>query len=99
MVLTKSELRRIKVKETVRREVSVIVDVHGLRCNQARRLIRNIINVLYVVLDVFEVTVIHGYRRGHALRDMLAEGFISDYVRTRFYDTRNKGVTCLLIAA
>ena len=98
MILTTAELCRVQIRDGAACEPSVIVDVHGLKCREARRLINNIINTLSVVIAVFELMVIHGYRRGHAIRDMLAEPFVNAHICMRMYDTRNRGVTWFVVA-
>lgn len=99
MALTENELSRICIKEIAGEGIYVIVDVHGLGCCEAKRLINNLINLLYVVLAEFFLKVIHGYRHGTAIRDMLADGLTNSHIHTRFYDVRNKGVTSLLIVS
>ena len=42
MILTTAELCRVQIRDGAACEPSVIVDVHGLKCREARRLINNI---------------------------------------------------------
>jgi DNA-nicking Smr family endonuclease len=57
MILTDGELRRIKSE----RYGLIYVDLHGLSCKKARRLLSNIINILH---GPASIKVIHGYHHG-----------------------------------
>lgn len=71
----------------------IIVDVHGLSCSGARRFISNIVNV---TLGECTVKVIHGYRHGTSIRQMLREKFLNPYISEIKADETNMGVTYLL---
>lgn len=74
----------------------MIVDVHGMKCPQAKRFINNIINVVRIV---FRLIIIHGYNHGTAIKEMLAQNFSNNHIYEQFPDPRNQGVTHMLIAA
>lgn len=96
MVFTHEELNRISVQERQIGKARIVADVHGMTCREARRFINNIINLVRIS---FQLIVIHGYNRGTAIKDMLANDFNNNHIYGRFPDPRNQGVTHLLIAA
>lgn len=96
MVLTQSEMNRIKISESRSGKIRITADVHGMKCCEARRFINNIINI---VRTAFQLVIIHGYNRGTAIKEMLAQNFSNDHIYEQFPDPRNQGVTHMLIAA
>lgn len=95
LILTADELDRITISESDNM-IRIRVDVHGLRCAQARRLINNIINIPRVG---FHLMIIHGFNHGTAIKDMLSTDFENDHILNRAVDPFNKGVTRMQIAA
>ena len=96
MILTPEEIGRLKITESNSDHIKIIADVHGMKCYQARRFINNIINI---VRTAFQLVIIHGYNRGTAIKEMLAQNFSNDHIYEQFPDPRNQGVTHMLIAA
>ena len=96
MVLTQSEMNRIKISESHGEKIRITADVHGMKCYEARRFINNIINI---VRTAFHLVIIHGYNHGTAIKEMLAQNFSNDHIYEQFPDPRNQGVTHMLIAA
>ncbi len=96
MILTQSELERIDISENRSGKIRITVDVHGMKCYEARRFINNIINI---VRTAFQLVIIHGYNHGTAIKEMLAQNFSNDHIYEQFPDPRNQGVTHMLIAA
>lgn len=96
MVLTQSEMNRIKISESRSGKIRITADVHGMKCYEARRFINNIINI---VRTAFQLVIIHGYNHGTAIKEMLAQNFTNDHICEQFPDPRNHGVTHMLIAA
>ena len=96
MVLTQSEMNRIKISESLSGIIRITADVHGMKCYEARRFINNIINI---VRTAFQLVIIHGYNHGTAIKEMLAQNFTNDHICEQFPDPRNQGVTHMLIAA
>ena len=96
MVLTQSEMNRIIISESRSGKIRITADVHGMKCYEARRFINNIINI---VRTAFQLVIIHGYNRGTAIKEMLAQNFSNDHIYEQFPDPRNQGVTHMLIAA
>ena len=96
MVLTQSEMNRIKISESRSGKIRITADVHGMKCYEARRFINNIINIVRIA---FQLVIIHGYNHGTAIKEMLAQNFSNDHIYEQFPDLRNQGVTHMLIAA
>ena len=91
MIFTKDEISRLSIKE----KPQIIVDVHGMKCSQARRFINNIINT---IRESFKLIIIHGYNHGTAIKDMLADNFCNSHIAEQYIDPYNQGVTHMLIA-
>lgn len=96
MVFTDEEISRLTISEVDERRIRIVADVHGMKCNQARRFINNIINTVRVA---FQLIVIHGYNHGTAIKDMLAQNFSNTHITEKHADPFNQGVTHMLIAA
>lgn len=96
MILTPEEIGRLKITESNSDHIKIIADVHGMKCYQARRFINNIINAVRVSL---QLTIIHGYNHGTAIKDMLAQNFSNNHIYEQFPDSRNQGITHMLITA
>lgn len=73
----------------------VSVDVHGMKCWQAKRFINNIINLAN---RPFRLTVIHGYNHGTAILDMVRNHLENKHIIERTDDPNNQGITYLAIA-
>ena len=95
MILTKEELNRLTVQESSNGKIRITADVHGMKCAEARKFINNIINIVHAT---FQLIVIHGYNHGTAIKEMLSQNFINSHVYKQFPDSRNQGITHLLIA-
>ena len=48
MVLTQSEMNRIKISESRSGRICITADVHGMKCYEARRFINTISSILCV---------------------------------------------------
>ena len=96
MIFTDEQILRIRLISKVDYEVEkIIVDVYGLCCSGARRFISNIVNV---TLGECTVKVIHGYRHGTSIRQMLREKFFNPHISKIRADRTYLGVTYLLQA-
>ena len=95
-VLTNNEIDRISVQENPLGKVRITADVHGMKCYEARRFINNIINIVRIA---FQLIIIHGYNHGTAIKEMLAQNFTNSHIYEKFPDSRNQGITHMLIAA
>lgn len=95
MIFSEDDIERITVKNEVEKMLQVIVDVHGMKCRQAKRFINNIINV---IRETFKLVVIHGYNHGTAIKDMLADNFSNPHIVEQYPDIQNKGVTYMILS-
>ena len=95
-IFTQEEFNRLTINEINTSKIRILADVHGMKCNQAKRFINNIINTLRVACQLI---IIHGYNHGTAIKDMLAENFSNTHIAEQYADPHNQGVTHMLIAA
>lgn len=95
LIFSNEEISRIRIDEQSEQQLSITVDVHGLKCSEARRLINNLINLLRMS---FQLIIIHGYNHGTAIKDMLATNFSNSHIKERYPDCYNQGVTHILVA-
>lgn len=93
-ILSENDMAKISLKS--KDGICMIVDVHGMKCFQVKRLINNIINVVRIF---FQLIIIHGYNHGTAIKDMLAERCLNVHVINQYVDPYNQGMTHMLIAA
>ena len=73
MLLSNNEMSRVSVSA----DEGFYVDLHGMSCQQASRFLRNLIAL---VKTACEMTVIHGYNHGQALKDLVRKGGLSTRV-------------------
>ena len=93
MVFTKSLIMRItKLTSNTGEVASIIIDVHGLTCKEAKRFINNVVNITRASCIV---EVIHGYRHGTRIKDMLWKSYYNPNIRQIVADQSNPGVTYL----
>ena len=91
---TPDDLKRFKCVDTAG-QATVWVDVHGMTCRQARRLIDNLINLSDCSL---RLAVIHGYNHGTALSKMVRNDIDNKRILTRVGCKYNPGITFLDIS-
>lgn len=77
VIFSQAEMRRLSISLDETHEIRITADVHGMTCYEAKRFLRNIINILRIA---FKLTVIHGYRHGTAIKEMLVNSFSSNRV-------------------
>ena len=94
LVFSNEEIERLQIEQS-EHQLSIKVDVHGLKCREARRFINNLINLLRMT---FQLIIIHGYNHGTAIKDMLKNNFSNSHVMGIYPDCYNQGVTHLLVA-
>ncbi len=87
LILTQENMNRLDFRD---KEGEIIVDVHGMKCYEAKRFINNIINTSR---SKVKITVIHGYNHGTAIRDMIRNGYENAHVKYVIPDKKNKGIT------
>jgi DNA-nicking Smr family endonuclease len=95
LIYTPEQMERIRFAESVISDNQVTVDVHGMKCTEAKKFLNNLINL---VQESFHLIVIHGYNHGTAIKDMLSNNFENAHVARNYPDQRNQGVTHLVIA-
>ncbi len=94
LVLTEDEIQRIKAREKNGKPL-IIINLHEMKCCEARRTLNNIINL---VIGPCVIDVIHGYRHGTAIREMIQTNLSSKRIQSRNINPRNPGETFLNIA-
>ena len=87
---------RLQAKEKAQGNPQVFYDAHGQTVLEARRTVRNIVNISRVPIDLY---IIHGYHHGTAIKDMLAVEDFAGRLETRYCPQDNPGETILGIAA
>lgn len=92
-VLSESDMKRLIIKDRDT-DIEMTVDVHGLKCNQAKRFLNNIINL---VQGSFRMVVIHGFNHGTAIRDMLFTGIDNPHIASKCIDANNPGRTYMVL--
>lgn len=75
-------------------ELFVSYDVHGQSIPEAKRNITNIINASRIP---FSLEIVHGYRHGSAIKEMIANELNNKKIKRRYTVRKNKGVTYFLI--
>lgn len=92
-VFAESMLERIRIIASPGGEaMKITIDVHGLTCREAKRFISNAVNLAG---GCCTTEIIHGYRHGTRIRDMLRNRFSNPHIRHIIADFRNPGITCL----
>lgn len=81
---------RVKVKKTRNGDPEVTYDAHGQSVKEAKRTIENIVNSS---LSPLQLTVIHGYNHGTAIKSMLNEEKFSGRITKKTSPTNNPGLT------
>ena len=95
LIYTQEQMNRIHFVESVVSNNQITIDVHGLKCSEAKRFINNLINL---VQESFHLVVIHGYNHGTAIKNMLADNFENSNVARQYLDQNNPGITHMVIA-
>ena len=93
LILSADELDRLTISE-IAGNITIVIDVHGMKCSQARRFINNIINL---IRTAFEMVVIHGYNHGMAIKNMLANQFRNEHISSKYQDENNQGITHIVV--
>lgn len=93
MVLTEGEKNRIRIINE-NENIQIIVDVHGLKTHEAKRLINNLVVMLR---GSFELKIIHGYNHGTSIKEMIWNEFKNKKVVNKLADKSNLGVTYLAV--
>lgn len=86
--------RRMKV-DTVRDGSRLIVDIHGMRVEQARFRLESVIENCNAAIN--EIVVIHGCNRGQALKNMVREELKSPVIKLISASLLNDGQTVITL--
>lgn len=93
MVFTDSELNRMTLLTSLEREVEkIILDVHGMTYREAERFINNVVNM---TRGTCVIEIIHGYRHGTTIKEMLRQRFLNPNIKHIIGDRFNLGITYL----
>lgn len=90
LIFSRDDMQRFSI---VNEELHV--DVHGLTCLKAKRLLKNTIALLR---DNATVYVNHGYNHGHAIKEMLRNTKLSRRTYQIQHVNWNPGMTRLIVA-
>lgn len=93
--MTDEELGRFTFLSDANGALALRGDLHGLSCREARRLLNNL---MLLIRDDFDLIVIHGYRHGQAIKDMLWHDYDNRRLAARCGDKKNPGVTLFKVA-
>ena len=92
VLLSNEDMKRLSISE----RDGFCVDVHGMSCHQTMQFLKNIIAMFN---HGFTMNVIHGYNRGHAIKDMLREDKFRSSKKIKAESVGwNPGMTKLTIA-
>ena len=75
---------------------SIVIDVHGLTVQEAKKMLKNLINILRIGV---QIVVIHGYHGGTAIRDMIRTDDFGYRLQSISSPLANPGVSVLQVAA
>ena len=89
-------LGRVKIKKNIHNNPEITFDAHGLTVQEAKRVIRNIVNVSR---SPIHLCIIHGFNRGTGIKDMLTKETFSGKLINRFCPDNNPGETILDLAS
>lgn len=95
LIFRSEEVERIRISERESGVISLVVDVHGMKCCQAKRFINNLINLARCECLL---TVIHGYNHGDAILNMIRSDLENRHITDKYPDQYNKGITYLSVA-
>ena len=93
IVFTDAEINRMTLLTSLERDVEkIILDVHGMTCREAERFINNVVNI---TRGTCVVEIIHGYRHGTRIKEMLRQRFLNPKIIRIVGDQYNLGITYL----
>ena len=93
LIFTDAMIARIKPLTSHGGEVErIILDVHHLTSREAERFINNVVNI---TRGGCVIEVIHGYRHGTRIKNMLKHRFLNPNIKQITADRWNLGITYL----
>ena len=96
LILTEEEMNRINVEVKNSDKTIINLDLHGLGCKQAKRLVKNVISVNR---GPFLLNAIHGFNHGTALKTMVNSIDLGERVVYRSSPKWNPGQTFIKIGS
>ncbi len=72
-------------------ELDIEVDLHGLTVKKAKHVLTGLLNKLPE--KVHSIMVIHGFKHGQSLRNMIRKEFIHSRIKNTIEDLENEGRT------
>ena len=94
-ILAGDNLKRIMIEDE-NDEAVITLDLHGMDCRTARRVVKSIIAMYRFS---FDLVLIHGYNHGTVLKNMLNNSFDNERIISKSTPVYNPGVTRFRIAA
>lgn len=86
---------RVKILPSADDELRIQYDAHGQTVSEATQTIRNIVNLARVPIWL---SIVHGYNKGTAIKDELAQMNFYGKVTYRYTPDYNEGETILRVA-
>ena len=86
---------KISVKRDESGHVLVVMDLHGMSKQEAKRITKNVILVLR---GTFTLALIHGYNNGTVLKEYIHNELRNERIQKRYCQAWNPGETFLEIA-
>jgi hypothetical protein len=74
---------------------TLIIDFHGLSLKDAHEIINEILDSASE--EIGRIMVIHGFHRGHSIKDMIQKSLSHAKIKKKTYDSRNPGRTFLYL--
>ncbi len=94
-ILNGDDLRRVNIQKDNKGNIIVVIDVHGMRVAEAKKVLNSII-IMYRF--PFKLRVIHGYNHGTAIRDMIADELDNQRIVSKKVMYYNPGITSIRLA-
>ena len=89
VIFTKGQMKRIKFTKE-----KIFIDLHGMSKNAAYWFIKCIIGMCQTTTHL---VLIHGYKHGTVIKEMIYTYHLSDYITSIFTDKHNMGQTHIIV--
>lgn len=94
-ILYGEDVWRVRVDVDENGVIVIRVDLHGKKCVEALKIIRQIITIIQIP---FTLDIIHGYNHGTAIKDMIWNQVKHTRIQEKFCNEWNPGETFLRLA-
>lgn len=94
-ILAGENLKRVIVKKNAEGKPQITVDLHGMDCRTAKRVIKSIIAMYRFS---FDLVLIHGFNHGTALKTLINTDIVNDRIMSKKSPSYNPGLTVMAIA-